>query len=155
VKKITHKIVILNKTAWPHSWNRGFSKLGFITKLCLKFRALGGDSWFNITFYSFGFNPWIMYNIPVYNIRLYSFVTDMISDFRATIIFKWAMYSHNQGVWNRREIRLTRFALPYDYTCFADGTPFVWETFRIGYCIRDKYFLFKWSTVCKACIIIW
>ena len=29
-----------------------------------------------------------------------------------------------QGVKNRREIQLTRFALPYDYTCFADGTPF-------------------------------
>ena len=26
-----------------------------------------------------------------------------------------------QGVWNRREIPLTRPALPYDYTCFADG----------------------------------
>ncbi len=32
---------------------------------------------------------------------------------------------NNQGVRNRREIQLTRFALPYDYTCFADGTPFV------------------------------
>ena len=27
----------------------------------------------------------------------------------------------NQGVWNRREIQLTRFTLPYDYACFADG----------------------------------
>ena len=40
------------------------------------------------------------------------------------------------------------------------GTPFVYEIFRIGYCIRskcksDKYFIFKCSTVCKACIIIW
>jgi len=26
-----------------------------------------------------------------------------------------------QGVRNRREIQLTRFALPFDYTCFADG----------------------------------
>ena len=31
------------------------------------------------------------------------------------------------------------------------GTPFIWEIFRIGYCIRgnyssDKYFIFKWST---------
>ena len=53
-----------------------------------------------------------------------------------------------QGVRNRREIQLTRFALPYDYTCFADDTPFVKEIFRIGYCIRgnctsDKYFLYK------------
>ena len=24
-----------------------------------------------------------------------------------------------QGVWNKREIQLTRPALPYDYTCFA------------------------------------
>ena len=29
------------------------------------------------------------------------------------------------GVWNRREIQLTWPALPYDYACFADGTPFV------------------------------
>ena len=40
------------------------------------------------------------------------------------------------------------------------GTPFVYEIFRIGYCIRskctsDKYFILKCSTVCKACIIIW
>jgi len=31
------------------------------------------------------------------------------------------------------------------------GTPFVYEVFRIGYCIRskctsEKYFLYKWST---------
>ena len=32
---------------------------------------------------------------------------------------------YNQGVRNTRQIQLTRFALPYDYTCFADGTPFV------------------------------
>ena len=38
----------------------------------------------------------------------------------------------NQGVRNRREIQLTRFALPYDYTCFADGTTFVYEIFRKG-----------------------
>ena len=40
------------------------------------------------------------------------------------------------------------------------STPFVYEMFRIGYCIRSnctsvKYFLYKWSTVYKACIIIW
>ena len=32
-----------------------------------------------------------------------------------------------QGVWNswnRREIQTTWPALPYDYTCFADGTSF-------------------------------
>ena len=39
------------------------------------------------------------------------------------------------------------------------GTPFVYEIFRKGYCIRgnctsDKCFIFKWSTICKACIII-
>ena len=28
-----------------------------------------------------------------------------------------------QGVWTRREIQLTQPALPYDYKCFADGTP--------------------------------
>ena len=28
-----------------------------------------------------------------------------------------------QGSRNRREIQLTRSALPYDYTCLADGTP--------------------------------
>ena len=35
----------------------------------------------------------------------------------------------NQGVWIRREIQLTRPALPYDYTCFADGTLFKKEIF--------------------------
>ena len=35
----------------------------------------------------------------------------------------------DQGVRNRRERQLTRFALPYDYTCFADGTPFYIELF--------------------------
>ena len=34
-----------------------------------------------------------------------------------------------QGARNRRERQLTRFALPYDYTCFADGTPFYIELF--------------------------
>ena len=34
-----------------------------------------------------------------------------------------------QGVWNRREIKMTQPALPYDYTCFADGTSFVYEIF--------------------------
>ena len=34
-----------------------------------------------------------------------------------------------QGVWNRREIQMTQPALPYDYTCFADGTSFVYEIF--------------------------
>ena len=28
---------------------------------------------------------------------------------------------YTQGVRNRREIKLMRFALPYDYACFADG----------------------------------
>ena len=41
-----------------------------------------------------------------------------------------------QRVWNRREIQLTRPALPYDYTCFADGTLlkkeiFVWYKYRV------------------------
>ena len=31
---------------------------------------------------------------------------------------------YKQGVWNRREIQMTRPALQYDYTCFADGTTF-------------------------------
>ena len=56
-----------------------------------------------------------------------------------------------QGVWNRREIQLTLPALPYDYACL--------QIFRIVYCIRgnctsDRYFLYKWSTLCKGCIII-
>ena len=29
-----------------------------------------------------------------------------------------------QGVWNRREVQMTRPALPYDYTCIVDGTSF-------------------------------
>ena len=49
-----------------------------------------------------------------------------------------------------------RPTLPYVFASFADGTSFVHKIFRIGYCIRgNKYFLYKWSTVCKACIIIW
>ena len=65
----------------------------------------------------------------------------------------------SQGALNRREIQLTRPAPPYDYTCFADGTPFGYEIFRKGYCIRgnctsDKYVLYKWSTFCKSCIIM-
>ena len=28
--------------------------------------------------------------------------------------------------------------IPYDYTCFADDTSFVYEIFRIGYCIRGN-----------------
>ena len=60
------------------------------------------------------------------------------------------------GVGNRREIQLTQFALPYDYTCFAEGTPaFVYEIFRIGYFIRgnctsDKYFFYKWCTLLQS-----
>ena len=55
---------------------------------------------------------------------------------------------------------MTRPALRYDFTCFSGSTPFEKEIFRIGYCIRgictsDKYFLFKWSTVCKACIFMY
>ena len=65
-----------------------------------------------------------------------------------------------QGVWNSRETQLTRPALPYDYTCFADGTSEYSEMFRMGYCIRgncisDKYFLYKLKYRLKACIIIW
>ena len=44
------------------------------------------------------------------------------------IINKYAVrsrYSLGQGLRNRREIQLTRFALPYDYACFADGISFV------------------------------
>ena len=45
---------------------------------------------------------------------------------------------------NRRERQLTQFALPYDYTCFADGTPFYIELF--GFFSRapqEKYVLAK------------
>ena len=85
-----------------------------------------------------------------------------LSNYRSSkrfICLKWILkfplhncnFSSTQGVWNIREIEPTRPALPYDYTCFADGTPFVKEIFRIGYYIRgncksDKYFLYKWST---------
>ena len=33
----------------------------------------------------------------------------------------FCLITDNQGVWNRREIKLTRPTLTYDYTCFADG----------------------------------
>ena len=39
------------------------------------------------------------------------------------IIFKALCQA--QGVCNGREVQLTRPALPYYYTCFGDGTPFV------------------------------
>ena len=31
---------------------------------------------------------------------------------------------YNQGVWNIREKETTWLILPYDYTCFAEGTSF-------------------------------
>ena len=31
---------------------------------------------------------------------------------------------------------MTRPALPYDYTCYADGTSVVSEILRLGYCIH-------------------
>ena len=49
-----------------------------------------------------------------------------------------------QGARNRRERQLTRFALPYDYTCFIDGTSFYIELF--GFFSRapqEKYVLTK------------
>ena len=57
----------------------------------------------------------------------------------------------NKGVWNRREIQLTRAALPYDYTCFADSTLFeqeifVWCTITAYTITYSEYFLYKWST---------
>ena len=56
-----------------------------------------------------------------------------------------------QGVWTRRQIQLIRPALPYDYKCFADGTPLYkkYSAQIIVYCIR-QIFLIQWSTVCKA-----
>ena len=56
-------------------------------------------------------------------------------------MFLWVLW-FGQGVRNRREGQLTRFALPYDYTCFADGTPFYIELF--GFFSRvpqEKYVL--------------
>ena len=45
------------------------------------------------------------------------------------------IFSTNLGVWNRREIQLTRFALPYDYTCFADG---------YSICIRNIFLMYNY-----------
>jgi len=36
-----------------------------------------------------------------------------------------------QGVWNTMEKGSTRPALPYDCTCFAEGTPFEKEFLKI------------------------
>ena len=52
----------------------------------------------------------------------------------------------HQGVRNRREIQLTRFALPYDYTCFATVLHLNKKYCIRGNCTSDKYFLYKWST---------
>ena len=45
-----------------------------------------------------------------------------------------------------------------NYTCFVDGYSICLRNIQNWFCIRgnytlDKYFLSKWSTVCKACII--
>ena len=49
---------------------------------------------------------------------------------------------------------MTRPSLPYDYSCFADSTPFekdVSDVTNTAYTITySRYFLFKWSTVCTA-----
>ena len=45
-----------------------------------------------------------------------------------------------QGVWNIREKESTRLALPYDYTCFADGTPFEKEFFKGRLLIFQMWF---------------
>jgi len=47
--------------------------------------------------------------------------------------------TYTQGVWINREIQLTRPALPYDYTCFADGTSFVKEIF-VPYRVNNNIF---------------
>ena len=61
------------------------------------------------------------------------------------------VYSLHQVVLNRREIQLTRPALPYDYACFADDT-----SLKRNICLMyiqspgiqsySEYFLYKWST---------
>ena len=52
----------------------------------------------------------------------------------------------DQGARNRRERQLTRFALPYDYTCFADGTPFYIELFGFfSMAPQEKYVLAQFS----------
>ncbi len=62
-----------------------------------------------------------------------------------------------QGVRNRRERQLTRFALPYDYTCFADGTPFYIELFGFfSRALQEKYVLAKlvkenWANTYFSC----
>ena len=71
----------------------------------------------------------------------------------------WIKTTHmdvHQGVWNRREIQLTRPARWLYMPCRRYSICIRNIQIRIGYCIRgnctsDKYFLFKWITVCKAC----
>ena len=75
----------------------------------------------------------------------------------------WIKTTHmdvHQGVWNRREIQLTRPARWLYMPCRRYSFCIRNIQIRIGYCIRgnctsDKYFLFKWRTVGKAYIIIW
>jgi len=68
-----------------------------------------------------------------------------------------------QRVGNRREIYLTRFALPYDWLYMLSRRYFIWirnsifvsctiTEYTINY---PEYFVYKRSTVCKACKIIW
>ena len=56
-------------------------------------------------------------------------VNDPDAAFNATSQVSNPTWGACQGVWNRREIQLTRTALPCDFTCFADGTSFVLEIF--------------------------
>ena len=78
------------------------------------------------------FKPLIMLWIYVCNIkRLHHQVAKMRHFFSLFLIKEDRLIKclvtcarFTQGEWKRREIQLTRPALPYDYTCFADGTPF-------------------------------
>ena len=59
-------------------------------------------------------------------------------------------YHLNQGVWNIMEKGSTRPALQFDKYVHGLQTTLHWK--RV---FKVVFFLFKWSTVCKACILIW
>ena len=66
-----------------------------------------------------------------------------------------------QGVWNRREIQLTRRALPYDYTYITDVLLHLNKKYLSKVhllCIQKPILNISYTNgvpFCKACIIIW
>ena len=57
-----------------------------------------------------------------------SFLESFMSSLQYTVS---SFVGKSQGVWNIREKETTRPAIPYDYICFRDGTPFEKEFLKV------------------------